>query len=207
MWPCLDSCSLNRSVALSRTGALPEPLAGSSRLPDRLQTNFEQTKPEWGSPSPISTQVFCSLMSPSQRRTQPGGRKPTYEAAAKSRPLPVGSPGGGYHHSSARAHSHNTRDVGDARPGNISRSPAKPASARRAFVPVPVWQTARQCQWPLSATASVASAAWIRGQPMPASWVTGLMAVLPSARTGHIKLQSSICPLRPASPECPLLHT
>jgi hypothetical protein len=39
-------------------------------------------------PSPLSTQVFCCLMSPSQSKTQPGSRKPTYEAATKSRPSP-----------------------------------------------------------------------------------------------------------------------
>ena len=40
------------------------------------------------SPGPLRTQVFCSLMSPSQSKTQPGSRKPTYEAATKSRPSP-----------------------------------------------------------------------------------------------------------------------
>ncbi len=43
-----------------------------------------------GNQSPLTTQVFCCqcLMSPSQSKTQPGSRKPTYEAATKSRPSP-----------------------------------------------------------------------------------------------------------------------
>jgi hypothetical protein len=71
---------------------------GPSRLPDRLPSPDDQpcidkqTKPKGGDPSPPSTQVFCSLMSPSQSKTQPGSRKPDYEAATKSRlGLGVGS--------------------------------------------------------------------------------------------------------------------
>ena len=79
---------------LSYRGMLPNNQFIVGELLRGKYIRYTYTMVEHSNPSPLSTQVFCCLMSPSQSKTQPGSRtrKPNYEAATKSRlGLGVGS--------------------------------------------------------------------------------------------------------------------